>query len=204
MSNAKRYLLSTGKILEVSPQEDAESPDDWCDDERFLVYNHRDFTIERSGFYPEDINTILESNKLEGTLDNEDIVIAHNNLYDDYHIFPVYAYIHSGVSLSLNRGSDRWDTSMKGFILVKKKVNNIVTTPYPIDEAKLIAEGLIETWNTYLSGDVYLYDLITTTKCSTCNHVEETIDDSCGGFYGDDINTNGILDNVEGTIIKEL
>jgi hypothetical protein len=85
-------------------------------------------------------------------------------------VFPVFAYIHSGVSLSLGRTtypfSCGWDTSMKGFMLIKQQKGT-----YHRESARKMAEGLIETWNMYLSGDVYGYN----SKYG-----------GCWGFYGED------------------
>lgn len=129
-----------------------ESPDDWRNDERFLVYDHRQFTVRRDGF---DVADIFE-------------VFQTKNLYDGFFIYPVYAYIHSGVSLSLGRGypyNCRFDTSFKGFALIKKQKG----TYNRETSAREAAEGLIKSWNTYLSGDVYGYN---------------SAAGSCCGFYG--------------------
>ena len=188
----RRYLMSTGNILIVTPDDNADSPNDWDNDECFLVYDHRDFCIKRKGFDPEDIN-------------NNDLT----NSYDNYYIFPVYAYIHSGVRLSLSRGNDRFDTSMKGFILVKKDQLiswTLEEKPHVCtkEDSLKMAQNLIETWNQYLSGDVYRYETIEEITCKDCGHITTNTIDCYGGFYGDDIATNGILDNIEGTIVKEL
>jgi hypothetical protein len=133
---------------------DPPCPDEW-DDEIFLVYDHRDFFVERKGFNPDDIFERMQDNK---------------KTYDGYWFFPVYAYIHSGVALSLGRTTYpftcRWDTSFKGFALIKRN-------KYSWTESKAYkrAEGLIESWNMYLSGDVYGYN-------SECG--------SCWGFYGEE------------------
>ena len=82
---------------------------------------------------------------------------GNRKLFDGYFYFPVYAYIHSGVALSLGRNSypftDKWDTSFNGFALVKRERGT-----YTRQKAYERAQGLIETWNMYLSGDVYGYN----------------------------------------------
>ena len=178
----KDYKLTEGRILRVEQDIYAESPNEWSAD-IFIVYAHRDFTVKREGFVP------------------SEIFDHYNNTPDDrftnYYVFPLYAYIHSGVSLSLNRGSDRWDTSFKGFVLVKKSCFT------NISEAEESAENLVETWNQYLFGDVYQFVVIKTTECPNCHHIEETIEDSCGGFYGDDPKTNGMLEHFSYKLIEE-
>lgn len=149
----KEVILYREHEIEIMPDEYADSPDNWGNTESFLVYDHRNFCIERKGYDPERIfEAISESKKM---------------YYDGYFVFPVYAYIHSGVSLSLGKSqypfTCPWDTSMKGFILVER-----IKGTYTKKAAEIVAESLIENWNFYLSDDVWCYS---------------TDIGSCGGFY---------------------
>jgi hypothetical protein len=172
----KDYKLKSGNILRIIQDPSAESPDKWGNEDMFLVYDHRQFTIEREGFAPITIFKHIQSSKkiekLRSPKNNTDDELEAmeewgeevNDNYDKYHIFPVAAHIHSGVSLSLTDSLRRqgWDTSVTGFILVKKE--EVVEGKKPKftteEEAKKYAEGLIETWNQYLSGDVYGFNVI--------------------------------------------
>lgn len=140
---------------------DSESPDDWGNDDVFIVHDHRQFSVKRKGFDPEDIYERMQEGK---------------KLYphDEYWFFPVYAYIHSGVSLSLGRwfpglpqGHNEFDVSFKGFMLVQRKKKWSWTE----DQAYKVAQSEVNTWNEYLSGDVYGYN-------SECG--------SCWSFYGEE------------------
>ena len=119
------------------------APNEWGNDEVFLVYDHRDFYVEEKGFNPEEIFDYLQE--------------TGNSTYEGYWVFPVYAYIHSGVSLSLSRNTYPhtcpWDTSFRGFALVKREKGT-----WKEDDAYERASGLIDEWNMYLSGDVYGYN----------------------------------------------
>lgn len=55
-----------------------------------------------------------------------------------------------------------------------------------------IMEGEVEVYDQYLRGEVYGYTLYEQEDD------EWTEEDSCFGFYGDDVLTNGIADNVPG------
>lgn len=117
------------------------SPDGWEDENLFLVHYHRDFYISRD-------NAITEDD-LRAWYNNEKI-----EQEKEYFIFPVSAYIHSGVTLKLGDGnfifdSGGWDTSHVGAVLVSKKEFESK------ENAMKIAGGLIEEWNQYLEGDVY-------------------------------------------------
>jgi hypothetical protein len=91
--------------------------------------------------------------------------------------FPLYAYIHGGVALSLGAFGDRWDSGQIGYVVVDLDGER--------DAAEGIARAWVETWNTYLSGEVYGYVV---ERIDTCNlgheHAEQV--DSCWGFYGDE------------------
>ncbi len=142
------------KII-ISQDNYPSSPDDWGNDEVFLVYDHRDFCVKRKSFSPRDI---FENGKL---------------FQDNYHMFVVNAYIHSGISLSLGRKylfNDRWDVSTTGYAVVKRVKGHTWTR----EKAREAAEDLIEEWNTYLSGDVWRYN------------IEGECEDECSGFYGDE------------------
>jgi hypothetical protein len=155
MKNVAESINYRGRVIEIIYDDTGESTDAWSNDDIFLVYDHRQFFVERKGFSPDDIfEATSETKVLE---------------YDGYHVFPVLAYIHSGVSLSvisdLSGYRGGWDTSFRGFALVSE-------TDWPQrDKAFIAAQSLIKEWNQYLSGEVYGYD---------------TGSDSCWGYYGDE------------------
>jgi hypothetical protein len=162
----KYKIKDKNQELHIFQDSNPESPDDWENDEIFLVYKHKDFTINRDGFICKEIYNYL--NYLESIEDknkfNYKEVIEKWEYnkgvnYSEYHIFTVYAHIHGGVSLSLNHNGDRWDTSSTGFILIKKdllKGSSKNEENLTEEEARTnYVENLIKTWNQYLSGEVY-------------------------------------------------
>jgi hypothetical protein len=159
----------------------ADSPNDWGNTDSFLVYDHRDFFVERGGFSPEDIFETMQTGK---------------KLFDGYFYFPVYAYIHSGVSLRLQRwfpglpqGHNEFDVSFKGFCLVKKEKGC-----YTMEKAYKIAECIVEEWNDYLSGNVWNF---------RTEDKDGEIIDSCCGFYGDP-EKSGLMDEAKSSIDFEI
>ena len=197
-----------GYKIRIREDEDADSPDDWGDDSLFLVYDHRQFSVKREGFNVESIyrwmyaKEVVEfGDDVDGNYQEE--VDGYSEL-NNYFIFKVEAYIHSGVSLSLFTGTKqcRWDSSVSGYILASKSEFELEET------ARNAAEGLIETWNQYLSGEVYGYIiekpnttyLISKEKFDRLKFendlatLEQEFDiedeweevNSCWGFYGQD------------------
>lgn len=246
-----KYISKCGDYkLEIIQDDDAESPNEWDNEDVFLVYNHREFTVKKDGFEPQHIhqhlkakegvdyyNEILKNKDSLNSQQLEDLgYYKHDYVpeYEKYYIFPVEAHIHSGVSLSLTDNFEKqgFDTSVAGFVLVSK-VEAISSLEYqkgePEDLAEEWAEALIETWNTYLMGDVYGFRLYKADKrysISADNFQnlinsghgfdEHTRDeyfnteieweeiDSCYGFYGNNIKTNGILEHIDDNIEFEL
>lgn len=149
-------LLYRDQEITISEDEYCDSPDHWGNTESFLVYDHRQFNIQRKFFEPQDIFDHCQTSK--------------KFFYYGYYVFPVYAYIHSGVSLSLGRAeypfTDRWDVSMKGFCLVQR-----IKGQWSKKIATKIAQSIVNDWNMYLSGDVWKY---------------ESEFGSCSGFYGEE------------------
>lgn len=155
--------------INIYPDEDAQSPDHWGNEDLYLLAWHRDFTVTRPGYKrPGDVLEYVN----EDDCDEEKQVKA--SIRADYHVFPLTAYIHSGVTLYLGSGTlahdpGGWDTSRLGIVLVSR-------AEWPDeDDARKAAESLVEGWNTYLSGDVYGY---------VVRDEDGTDLDSCWGFYG--------------------
>ncbi len=151
-------LELNGYTIEVKQDEYSEGPEFWGNEDVFLVYDHRQFSVERKGFDAQEIN--------------DHCADTRRLFYKGYFVFPLYAYIHSGVSLSLGRSYPHncpWDTSMRGFVLVKR------AEFWSKAKARKAADSIVSEWNQYLSGDVWGY----VVKDAQDNEV-----DSCWGFYG--------------------
>ena len=160
----KDVMNYRGCTIKIVQDEDAQSPDDWGNDDAFLVYDHRNFSVGREGFDPREIFESCSERK--------------RMFYEGYYVFTCYAYIHSGVSLSLQRNNvgwwhGNWDTSSTGFVLVKRSKEN---KWWHKCKAREVAQATVDEWNEYLSGNVYGFQ----TFDAEGNDI-----DSCWGFYGD-------------------
>ena len=110
-------------------------------------------------------------------------------------IKPLYMYNHSGITISTEPFSCRWDSGQIGWVYITNKTIDVCGTIIKNDETfaqykERLGEYLedeVETYDQYLRGDVYLFEL-------TDENGDEI--DSCGGFFGDDWKNNGLLDNV--------
>lgn len=162
-----------GYKINIYQDEFYESPSDWGDNECFLVHYHRDCWITNKLIDEDDIREWYRGSK---------------SLEKEYWVFPVAAYIHGGVSLSLGSGRNfpdyNWDVSHVGAVLVKRNRRLRKKTAYKY------AEGIIETWNDYLSGNVYGYMI---------EDSEGNEEGGCWNYYGD-WETSGILDEAKAEI----
>jgi len=131
----------------------AESPDVWGNEDIFLVaFDNRYFSVHREGYRsPEEAR---ETATAEGKL-----------------LFPVSAYIHSGIALYLGTHKTcPWDSGFIGYIVVDPNA----FSGRALDQQRA-AEGLVETWNQYCSGDVYFV---------RAEHAASGEEEACGGIYG--------------------
>lgn len=150
--------------IEICNDDNCDGPNEWGDDSLFLVGNHRDFYVKPpEGISFEDVKSHYEKT---------------------HHIFGLEAYIHSGVRLALSQKGNfpdrQWDVSQLGYVFASKEEWKTRKS------AECAALGLIETWNDYLAGNVYGYQV----KDSEGEHIA-----SCWGFYGD-YEKSGILEQA--------
>jgi hypothetical protein len=143
--------------VKIIRDSDAQSPSEYGDEGLFIVANHRQFYVPEPGEKrcPEDPDEVVERYK------------------KTHWIFPLEAYIHSGVHLSFGREGNypdrRWDVSQVGFVFASKKEWRLSK------KAREAAKSKIDEWNQYLSGDVWGYVVEDERGVSL---------DSVWGFYG--------------------
>lgn len=124
-------------------------------------------------------------------------------------IKPINMYEHGNITVSTSNAypyNDRWDAGCIGFIYITKE-KILKETLNTAENWKETADTLIEaemtTYDDYCRGDVYDFTLtkkvIKQDVCPHCGevineYVEDEIVESCGGFYGDCLEDNGIMD----------
>ena len=161
--------------LTIEQDEWSESPREW-NEFSTMVCVHRRYTLG-------DEQLTTEADTLE---DAFSIHLADNQLTNrDIIYLPIYLYDHSGISISTTPFSCSWDSGKVGYIYVSKaKLREEYSTKRISPKRKqdtldqLASE--VKVYNTYLQGDVYSFTLDTDSE-----HV-----DSCGGFYGSEIDIN--------------
>jgi hypothetical protein len=88
---------------------------------------------------------------------------------------PVYAYVHSGETISTRPFSCPWDSGQSGFVYCTKEQAQKEWGDDHEANALRVLRGEVETFDQYLRGDVYGY---------TITDKDGDVVDSCWGFYG--------------------
>ena len=75
---------------------------------------------------------------------------------------------------------------------IKKEYGKL--TKENIDKALKVLVSEIEIYNQYLNCEVFGYEIVKKVQCEHCGNIDEVILDSCWGFFGYDMEANGIYD----------
>jgi len=177
-----------GLVVKICLDPEPESPDQWENDNGVLIVTTRNryFDVTPKGWNASELEAIFKA------CDTQTRKYKHDGQY--YHVRRLYAYIHSGVALSLGRAgqfADQWDSGLIGAVCIKVGVvghgwKHGITA---------CAVNLISTWNDYLSGSVYGYLI---------EDKEETLIDSCWGFYGLDYCKEQAIVAAKGHSIQDV
>lgn len=184
----------------------------WCDDSDYTLDDVRDeirrlIESVRTGYYSseqffrDDWPMYRKAQQvLRGGRSVSDY--AQQVVQEHYYILPLYLYDHSGISMSTGSFGCPWDSGQVGYMFVTKEkaraewgthnmlpiMEDGVCKGYTQGEPRTDAdyykllEGEVETYDQYLTGDVYGY--IVEELDEDGDVVEEH--DSCWGFYGSD------------------
>ena len=106
---------------------------------------------------------------IESIKENEDVLL----------ILPVSMYDHSGISFYHGQPTNYWDSGYIGVHYITKESWKKIhgDSEFSEEEGVRILKSELETYQQYINGEVYLYDVIDLDGNSI---------DSCGGYYGYD------------------
>jgi len=162
------------KTVKIYHDDYPESPRSW-DNLGTMAFFHKRYNVgdDHEFSTPEDLNLFLEE---------ENPIFLY-----------VYGYDHGGLTISTRRSgqyADPWDSGILGVIYVTR---DKVRAEYGW---KYLTHERIQKIESYLRSEVELYDLYLQGRVygfiSTCDLCRE--EDSCWGFYGEDWENNGVID----------
>ena len=110
-------------------------------------------------------------------------------------MLPVFMYEHGGITISTGAFSDKWDSGQLGWIYCSHKK----AKDEGIDLNKLegYLQGEVKTYASFLEGDMYGFIVEECDKCESCDHEEWVEVQSCWGFYGSNVEENGMLEHID-------
>lgn len=97
-------------------------------------------------------------------------------------VLPLYLYDHSGITMNTTGFSCRWDSGRVGLIYMTKEtyLSNFggkIMTKKRKEHAKELLVGEVETYDQFLTGDVYGFRIL---------DEDDNEIDSCWGYYGEE------------------
>lgn len=197
-------------VLNIEQDVDSEDPRNWEPLATMLCW-HRGYSLGDENNY-DDIHDVLYDLCKQYGLDADSICAYRDDentakqrdgrimedLKDHVCIKFLYLYDHGGITISTDSFRDPWDSGIVGIIYLDK--DTTIKEQVTADEiswyevASSIIEEEVDTYDQWIKGEVYGFTLETLDKCPHCNQEVREFVDSMGGFYGNDILTNGMLD----------
>jgi len=181
------FKFKDGSVLKIVQETDPESPREW-DTLGVMACWHPSYILG-------DIQ--MKKNKYASA------DAALESLRSDYDIaayLPLYLLDHSGLRMQTVSFNDPWDSGQVGWIFCAKKDGEELEA----DEDALLdmLRNEVAVYDQFLMGDIYGFVLLA-PPCESCG-AQESILDSCWGFYGSDPLENGMLEHLPGKLCREL
>lgn len=135
-----------GYSIQISHDEDAESPREWDNPGRMLCLHNRYTLGDKHDYTAEDIKEEVSKSDFS---------------------MPLFLYDHSGISMSTARTCS-WDSSAVGYIIISRKEVDQHLTGFTDEQVMQFLEGQIEVYSQYLEGEVYSY-LVDDGEVGSCS-----------------------------------
>lgn len=132
--------------IEIDQDMDPESPRDWCNLGTMICW-HNNYILGDKHDMPEPDPDFINKNDRNGGVS-----------------LPLYLYDHSGITMSTSPFSCPWDSGQVGWIyadsdtLIKEYGKN-ANDPDTRAKAIKVLQGEVETYDQYLTGDVWGYTI---------------------------------------------
>lgn len=162
-----------GHHINIYYDESPESPREWSNIGTFYTTHHRYRT----------------ENEFDKDFDMEEVYVDgrpghfRKTFLRDYIALNIYLYDHSGQAVSSAPFSCRWDSGWFGMVAVsveavKKEFGWDKITSYRRRKIKGYLQNEIDTYNEYLHGEVYGFQITSVSD-------DSEVLDSCWGYFGD-------------------
>lgn len=153
--------------------------DDMCESPRTSMPNVGRMTVLSNRSYspdPQFVDVVKSTGNRAKNSENH-IELVRKELMeageDVLFIFPINKYEHGGVKYSLGSNFG-FDYSNNGFYIVTRELAEGMVTDLSEENIRSIVESEIETYNSWVNGEVYMFTLYDS---------DGDVEDSCSGFY---------------------
>lgn len=108
-------------------------------------------------------------------------------------VIPLYLYDHSGITMSVGSFGCPWDSGQVGYIVatpeaIRKNFMKKRITKAMRETAEQVLRSEVKVYDDFLTGNVWGYTIEQTHDCGECgSKVHDEHEDSCWGFFGDDL-----------------
>lgn len=181
MNDILENLTIDGYAVEIYPDRDVENPHAWCSSTLCIAHRRHNFGGERLSSDANSIEEAFAWHLAEQGMHERDIICL-----------PVYIYEHGGIALKSSSFGDRWDSGQLGFLYETRadirrefKVKRI--SPKLEGRIRERLRGEIAELSAWANGDTYRFAI-------------PALDMGCGGFYGDDHQASGLIEQARENI----
>lgn len=190
--NGERYQIT------IDTDENPSSPREW-DNLGIMACSHRNYNLGdmdvcSSKKIREDITELLNFAKYETW---EEVEKYAKEELGALVVLPLYLYDHSGITMKTTPLFSRdWDSGQVGIIYTTKAQCDKLGTPTDdLEQLKKYLEGEVKTYDQYLTGEVYFYEV---NKLITCSHGDEHEEfiGSCHEFYSEEGALQAAMDEL--------
>ena len=183
--------------LKIYYDSNAENPREFAEYDSVIAYKSQ-YTLGEE-IIPEPIDWLEEKLNVPKKYEYSNARLAELEaiFFDRFIAKRIYLYDHSGLAVSTSPFSNKWDSGQVGYIYIsKEKVRaNYGAKKVGKKLKQLVLDSLeaeVEELNHYVSGEVFGFQIL---------DAEGSEIDSCWGFYGDNFLENGMLDNIDTSLL---
>ena len=183
--NAVKTYENENLKLEIVYDPDPESPREW-DNLGTMVCWHSKYAL---GDKQPKMDLRDWSHRLVNMDDDTEPSVVWEEIHKQFIILPLYLYDHGGITMRTSKFSCGWDSGQVGWIYCEKGKEGMTD-----EQLTNYLEGEVETYDTFLRGEIYGFRAYKLVTCKECGHIEEEEVDLCWGFYGSDHVKSGLIE----------
>jgi hypothetical protein len=181
--------------IQIVQDDDAQDPRSWKykSEEPTMVCWHRRYTLgdEQPKCSPEE--WLMEMAQIYTTAEDPEMVDRDTCIRAieamGTVILPLCLYDHSGITMSTGKFGCPWDSGQVGYIYCTKET--LDKEGWTKEQAQKYMEGEVETYDDWLTGNVYGYDIETADGDDT--------GEACWGYYGEP-DESGVIDDAKAVV----